>query len=61
MLSFDRQAALQFDELRRQRIRIGAQDMKIAAIALVPDALPLSRNTADFARMPGLRVESWLA
>ncbi len=39
---------------------IGTQDMKIAAIALVPDALLLSRNTVDFARVPGLRVESWL-
>jgi tRNA(fMet)-specific endonuclease VapC len=60
VLSFDRQAAVQFDELRRQRIRVGTQDLKIAAIALVRDALLLSRNTVHFARVPGLRVEPWL-
>ena len=57
---FDQQAAVRFDELRRQRIRIGTQDLKIAAIALVQAALLLSRNTVDFERVPGLRVESWL-
>jgi tRNA(fMet)-specific endonuclease VapC len=60
VLSFDRQAAFKFDELQRQKIRIGTQDLKIAAIALVEDALLLSRNTVDFARVPGLRLESWL-
>jgi tRNA(fMet)-specific endonuclease VapC len=60
VLSFDRRAAVQFDDLRHRRIRVGTQDLKIAAIALVPDALLLSRNTVDFARVPGLRVESWL-
>jgi tRNA(fMet)-specific endonuclease VapC len=60
VFSFDQQAAVRFDELRRQRIRIGTQDLKIAAIALVQDALLLSRNTVDFERVPGLRVESWL-
>jgi len=60
VLSFDRQAAVRFDELRRQRIRIGAQDLKIAAIVVEQGALLLSRNTVDFERVPGLRVESWL-
>jgi tRNA(fMet)-specific endonuclease VapC len=60
VLSFDRQAADQFDELRRQRIRIGTQDLKIAAITLVRDSLLLSRNVVDFTRVPGLRVVSWL-
>ncbi len=60
VLSFDRQAAFKFDELQRQKIRIGTQDLKIAAITLVEDALLLSRNTVDFARVPGLRLESWL-
>ena len=40
--------------------RIGTQDLKIAAIVLEQDALLLSRNTVDFERVPGLRVESWL-
>ena len=60
VLSFDRQAAFKFDELQRQKIRIGTQDLKIAAIVVEQDALLLSRNTVDFDRVPGLRVESWL-
>jgi tRNA(fMet)-specific endonuclease VapC len=35
-------------------------DLKIAAIALVHDALLLSANLRDFRKVPGLRVESWL-
>ena len=35
-------------------------DPKIAAICLAHDALLLTRNLADFARVAGLRVENWL-
>lgn len=47
-------------ELRRQRIRIGSQDLKIAAMALAENALLLSANLRDFQKAPGLRVENWL-
>jgi tRNA(fMet)-specific endonuclease VapC len=60
VLAFDPQAAVRFEQLRRQRVRIGAQDLKIAAIAVEQGGLLLSRNTVDFERVPGLRVESWL-
>jgi len=33
--------------------------LKIAAIVLVNDATLLTRNSSDFAKMPGLRVEDW--
>lgn len=55
----DRSAAI-FDDLRRQRLRIGTQDLKIASIALVQDALLLSANLRDFRQVPGLHVENWL-
>jgi tRNA(fMet)-specific endonuclease VapC len=35
-------------------------DLKIAAIAVVNQALLLSANRNDFEQVPGLRVESWL-
>ena len=60
ILPLDRLAANEFDLLRRTRIRIGSQDLKIAAIALANDALLVSRNLRDFQEVPGLRVESWL-
>lgn len=34
-------------------------DLKIAATALVHDALPLTRNLSDFRKVPGLRAEDW--
>jgi tRNA(fMet)-specific endonuclease VapC len=57
---FDNNAAAEFEVLRKQRIRIGAMDLKIAAIALANDALLLSANLRDFRQVPGLRVENWL-
>jgi tRNA(fMet)-specific endonuclease VapC len=60
IVPFDERAADEALRLRKQRIRIGTQDLKIAAIALVQDALLLSANLRDFGRVPGLRVEDWL-
>jgi tRNA(fMet)-specific endonuclease VapC len=60
IILFDEAAARQFDDLRAQRLRLGAMDLKIAAIALVTKALLLSANRRDFERVPGLRVENWL-
>lgn len=53
-------AAEEFKQLRAQRVRIGTQDLKIAAIAIASDALLLSANLRDFDQVPGLRVEDWL-
>jgi hypothetical protein len=47
--------------LRRGRIRIGTQDVKIASMALSRDATLLWANLRDFQRVPGLRVEDWLS
>jgi len=60
IIPFDNRAAIECDYLRKQRIRIGSQDLKIAAIAIVHDALLLSANIVDFRQVPGLMVESWL-
>ncbi|MCI0379197.1 MAG: type II toxin-antitoxin system VapC family toxin [Gemmataceae bacterium] len=57
---FDESAARKFDDLRAQRLRLGTMDLKIAATALVNDAVLLSANRHDFERVPGLRVENWL-
>lgn len=60
IVPFDDRAAGEYERLRKQRIRIGTQDLKIASIALVHDALLLSANLRDFRRVLNLRVESWL-
>ena len=46
-------------DLRRQGIRIGTMDLKIAAIVLSHRATLLSRNLVDFTQVPGLSVEDW--
>ena len=60
VLPWDEEAADRFAALRLQRIRIGTMDLKIASIVLAHDATLLTRNTADFAQVPGLKFENWL-
>jgi tRNA(fMet)-specific endonuclease VapC len=60
IVPFDERAADQFTDLRRQRIRIGTMDLKIASIALVNDATLVTANLLDFSQVPGLRCDNWL-
>ena len=59
-LPWDSEAADLFQLLRRQGIRIGSMDLKIACTVIAHDATLLTRNTLDFAQVPGLRFEDWL-
>jgi len=49
-----------FQRLRKERVRIGTQDLKIASISLANDAVLLSSNARDFQQVPDLRFEDWL-
>ena len=59
-LPFDSGTAARFTRLRKDGVRVKTMDLRIACIALEQDALLLTRNTVDFARVPGLRHEDWL-
>ncbi len=59
IIALTEEAADGFARLRRQKIRIGSQDLKIAAIALAEKALLLSANLRDSQKVPELRVENW--
>ncbi|HLM03214.1 MAG TPA: type II toxin-antitoxin system VapC family toxin [Pyrinomonadaceae bacterium] len=59
VLDFDEAAAEVFQKLKSQKIRIGAMDLKIAAIAFSRNAILISRNLADFEQVPDLVVEDW--
>jgi tRNA(fMet)-specific endonuclease VapC len=59
VLDFDERAAVEYQQLRRSRIRIGAMDLKIAAIVLAHDATLLTMNLSDFRKVPGLKVADW--
>lgn len=56
VIEYDARAVAEFARLKAQRIRIGTMDLKIAAIALANDAILLTRNLTDFAKVPGLRA-----
>ncbi len=60
LLPWDEDAALRAKHLRTQGIRIGTMDLRIACITIEHDATLLTRNTVDFAKVPGLRFENWL-
>ncbi|NJL68960.1 MAG: type II toxin-antitoxin system VapC family toxin [Oscillatoriales cyanobacterium RU_3_3] len=59
LLDFDRDAQNYYREFLQQKIRVGTQDLRIAAIALAKSGILLTRNRRDFAKIPGLRFEDW--
>ena len=65
VIQFDRDDARQAGEIRaflRQRgTPIGPFDVLIAGQAVNRGAILVTRNTREFARVPGLRIEDWEA
>ena len=59
LLPFDQAAARSFEELTRHKTRVATLDLRIASIALSRGMTLLTRNTIDFARIPGLNFEDW--
>ncbi len=60
MLPWSREVAARFTQFRKQGIRIGTLDLRIACIAMEHQATLLTRNLADFAKVPGLDFQNWL-
>jgi len=58
-LPFDDTTAAIFDQLRAQKIRIGVNDLAIAAIALSVSGVLVTRNIVDFQRVPNLQIKDW--
>ena len=48
-----------FEDLRRQGIRIGTMNLRIAAIALRHRLTVLTQNMVDFEKVPNLSVADW--
>lgn len=59
LLAFTQDAANCYAQLQRQKIRIGTQDLRIAAITIANNAILVTRNQQDFSRVPGLQFEDW--
>ena len=61
VLPFDSECERTYQDLRDRRLRIGTQDLRIAATALANDAVVVTRNRRDFALVPALKLEDWTA
>ena len=59
ILDFDHRALIHYQNLKKQKIRIGSQDLKIGAITLVQQMTLVTRNTQDFAQIPDLTLANW--
>jgi tRNA(fMet)-specific endonuclease VapC len=59
ILTYDEPAILRAEALRKQRLNIGKMDLRIAAIALERGAVVVTRNSADFGRVPELTIDDW--
>ncbi len=59
VLPFTAAAAVKLADLREQKVRIGTQDLRIAAIALSVNGILVTSNRRDFDRVPGLLIEDW--
>lgn len=64
-IPFDDSAASAYGDIRsdltRRGLIIGPNDLMIAAIALANQVTLVTRNTREFERVSGLRIEDWEA
>jgi tRNA(fMet)-specific endonuclease VapC len=65
VLEFDLRAARAYGEVRAalesKGVPIGPLDTQLAAHALTEDLTFVTNNQREFKRVPGLRVENWIA
>lgn len=61
VLPFDINATAAFDRLREDKKvkKSGRNDLLNACVALAHDATLVTRNTKDYANIPGLKLENW--
>jgi len=59
IVPFNAAAVARFQDLLRQRLNVGGNDLRIASIALEVGAIVVTRNLRDFRRVPGLQCEDW--
>jgi tRNA(fMet)-specific endonuclease VapC len=59
ILDFNKAAFDSYNELLKQKIRVGTQDLRIAAIALSVNGIVVTRNRRDFEKVPGLKIVDW--
>ena len=61
ILLYNEAAIARYEQLRTMKLNVGGMDLRIAAIALEHSGTVITRNLADFQRIPGLFCEDWTA
>jgi tRNA(fMet)-specific endonuclease VapC len=61
VVTFSAAAVGRYAALKKLKLNVGANDLKIAAIAIESGAVVVTHNRRDFERVPGLSVEDWAA
>jgi tRNA(fMet)-specific endonuclease VapC len=59
ILSFTEPAIERYEDLKRLKLKVKKIDLRIAAIVLQQKAVLVTRNSRDFSRISGLRIEDW--
>jgi tRNA(fMet)-specific endonuclease VapC len=59
ILDFSPTASTIYSILIAQKIKLGTQDLRIAAIALSVNGILVTRNQHDFVKVPNLGLEDW--
>ncbi|HEV3260536.1 MAG TPA: type II toxin-antitoxin system VapC family toxin [Gemmataceae bacterium] len=59
IVPFDQTVESHFQQLWSLRLRVGTQDLKMAAVARANRLTLLTRNRRDFGRIPGLGLDDW--
>lgn len=59
ILPFDERAYSHYSLFRSQQLRVGSQDLRIAAIVMANDGVLVTRNRRDFEKVPNLSITDW--
>jgi tRNA(fMet)-specific endonuclease VapC len=59
VLDYDAASDRIYQELTQRRLRLGSQDLRIAAIVLANNSTLVTRNYSDFSKVPGLILDDW--
>lgn len=59
ILPYNTKADQEYAKLRLLKLKIGTQDLRIAAVCLVHQAKLISRNARDYVQIPNLDLEIW--